>query len=161
MKARPGAVRGGLSFIARTAVGGAGTRGSEQTLLTARLPPPELSSLDTVHMRYPVTPDGRYFVVRGRLWRCTNPGLSQAEREHLTRELMQARSAVGRAKRAGDEEAMRVARAAVNKAKVALGERGAVWWTDGAPDYNRHLAKNTPYHEWFASVPAEGGADES
>lgn len=25
---------------------------------------------------YPVTPDGRYFVVRGRLWRRSNPGLS-------------------------------------------------------------------------------------
>lgn len=83
-------------------------------------------------MRYPVTPDGRYFVVRGRLWRCTNPGLNQDERGQLTRELMQARAAVGRAKRAGDEERVRIARTAVNRAKVALGERGAVWWTDGA-----------------------------
>ena len=24
--------------------------------------------------RYPVTPDGRYFVVRGTLWRCSNQG---------------------------------------------------------------------------------------
>lgn len=114
---------------------------------------PELSLPNTVQMRYPVTPDGRYFVVRGRLWRCTDPRLSQDEREQLTRELMQARSAVGRAKRAGDEEGVRMARIAVNTAKVALGERGAVWWTDEAPDYNRHLAKNTPYREWFASIP--------
>lgn len=35
---------------------------------------------------YPVTPDGRYFVVRGRLWRCTNPGLPDPEREKLTSE---------------------------------------------------------------------------
>jgi hypothetical protein len=115
---------------------------------------PELSLRDTVRMRYPVTPDGRYFVVRGRLWRCTNPGLNQDERGQLTRELMQARAAVGRAKRAEDEEVVRLARAAVNRAKVALGERGAVWWTDGAPDYNRHLARNTPYRAWFASLPA-------
>ena len=121
---------------------------------------PELSLLDVVQMRYPVTPDGRYFVVRGRLWRCTNPGLNQDERERLTRELMQARAAVGRAKRAGDEEGVRMARTAVNRAKVALGERGAVWWTDGAPDYNRHLAKNTPYREWFASLPEAGSAEE-
>lgn len=106
-------------------------------------------------MRYPVTPDGRYFVVRGRLWRCTDPGLDPDEREQRTRELMRARAAVGRAKRAGDEESVRAARAAVNVAKVALGERGAVWWRDGAPDYNRHLAKNTPYREWFASIPDE------
>jgi len=32
--------------------------------------------------RYPTTPDGRYFVVRGRLWRCTDPSLSEAERQH-------------------------------------------------------------------------------
>ncbi|MBB4634283.1 hypothetical protein [Longimicrobium terrae] len=104
-------------------------------------------------MRYPVTPDGRYFVVRGRLWRCTDPGLNAEDRERLTRELMQARSAVGRAKRAGDEDAVRTARAAVNRAKVALGERGPVWWADGAPDLNRHMARKTPYREWFASIP--------
>ena len=103
-------------------------------------------------MRYPVTPDGRYFVVRGRLWRCTNPALARDAREQLTRELMRARAAVGRARRAGDEDAVRLARDAVNTAKVALGERGAVWWADGAPDYNRHMAKNTPYREWFAGL---------
>ncbi|TWF49482.1 hypothetical protein [Neorhizobium alkalisoli] len=43
---------------------------------------------------------------------------------------------------------------AVNDAKVGLGERGEVWWSDGAPDFNRHLAKNTPYAEWYASVEA-------
>lgn len=25
---------------------------------------------------YPTTPDGRYFVVKGQLWRCTNPSLN-------------------------------------------------------------------------------------
>lgn len=43
-------------------------------------------------------------------------------------------------------------RAAVDAAKRALGERGEPWWSDGAPDWNRHLAKNTPYAEWFASL---------
>ena len=41
------------------------------------------------------------------------------------------------------------ARAAVERAKRALGERGAVWWTDGSPDYNRHLVKNSPYADWY------------
>ncbi|TLF53090.1 hypothetical protein FEI13_03040 [Halomonas urmiana] len=27
------------------------------------------------------TPDGRYPVVRGRLWRCTNPELPEAQRQ--------------------------------------------------------------------------------
>jgi hypothetical protein len=54
--------------------------------------------------------------------------------------------------RAGDADAREQARRQVDAAKHALGERGPVWWTDGAPDYNRHLAKNTPYAEWFASL---------
>lgn len=103
-------------------------------------------------MRYPVTPDGRYFVVRGRLWRCSDPALAPEERQRLTRELMRARSGVGRALRTGDADAERQARAAVHAAKVALGERGAPWWDDGAPDYNRHMARNTPYRDWFARV---------
>ena len=45
---------------------------------------------------------------------------------------------------------MKRARADVQAAKVALGERGPVWWRDGAPDYNRKLARNTPYAEWAA-----------
>jgi len=51
----------------------------------------------------------------------------------------------------GDPDAMAKARHLVDDAKVALGERGAPWWEDGAPDYNRHMAKNTPYAEWFAN----------
>jgi hypothetical protein len=108
-------------------------------------------------MRYPVTPDGRYFVVRGRLWRTTNPALSKAERTRLTRELMRHRAAVGRAKRDGDADAERAARRKVHAAKVALGERGPVWWADGAPDYNRYLAKNTPYRHWYAELQARTG----
>ena len=38
----------------------------------------------------------------------------------------------------------------VDRAKRALGECGPVWWDDGAPDYNRHMAGNTPYANWFA-----------
>ena len=91
------------------------------------------------------TPDGRYIVVRGRLWRAANPFLSEAERARLVRELMAARSAVGRARRAGDRDALAIAGQQVDAAKVGLGERGPVWWTDGAPDLNRHLVKNTPY----------------
>ena len=41
-----------------------------------------------------VTPDGRYFVVRGRLWRRANPNLSVEKRDLLVRELMNARRAV-------------------------------------------------------------------
>lgn len=47
------------------------------------------------------------------------------------------------------------ARARVDQAKTALGERGPVWWTDGAPDYNRKLTRNTPYAAWFDALSAD------
>jgi hypothetical protein len=104
------------------------------------------------HREYPVTPDGRYFVVDGRLWRTTNPALAPELRQELVDKLMKARRQVGVAKKAGDPEAEREARAAVDEAKRALGERGPVWWNDGAPDFNRRLAANTPYAGWYASL---------
>lgn len=103
-------------------------------------------------MRCPITPDQRYFVVRGRLWRCTNPALPADRRLQLTRELMAARREKRRAMRAGDRVAQEGARRMVDQAKHALGERGEVWWTDGAPDWNRHLVRNTPYASWFAQL---------
>jgi hypothetical protein len=38
----------------------------------------------------------------------------------------------------------------VNAAKYGLGERGPVWWSDGASDLNRHLVRDTGYAAWFA-----------
>ena len=103
-------------------------------------------------MKYPVTPDGRYFVVRGRLWRMANPGLEEAERSKLTKRLMAASRAVRDAKADGDAEAEAAAHRAVDDAKRALGERGPVWWDDGSPDVNRHMAKNTIYVDWYAKT---------
>ena len=105
---------------------------------------------------YPDTPDGRYFVVRGRLWRSSNPALEPSVRQQLVDQLMTARRQVGVAKRAADAEAESTARAHVDKAKRALGERGPVWWTDGAPDLNRRMVKNTPYAAWYATLAATG-----
>jgi hypothetical protein len=100
-------------------------------------------------MGAPVTPDGRYFVVRGRLWRCSNPNLTEERRAELVAELMTARRAKRTAMRFGDAAGKEVARSRVDAAKIALGERGPVWWNDGAPDFNRHLARTTPCAEWF------------
>jgi hypothetical protein len=110
------------------------------------------------------TPDQRYIVVRGRLWRRADPGLPPERRQALVTRLMTARRAVKAAKaaeRAGDAaaaQALSAARADVDAAKIALGERGPVWWTDGAPDLNRRLVRNTPYAEWYAALSA--GAPE-
>ena len=97
------------------------------------------------------TPDGRYIVVRGRLWRKANPHISEAERKRLVAALMSARRAVEDAAR--HEEKTRAARKAVAGAKKALGERGSVWWTDAAPNLNRHMAHTTEYAEWYSSLP--------
>ena len=98
--------------------------------------------------RYPRTPDGRYFVARGRLWRCTDPALPEDVRRAAVRDLMAARRAV---KAAGEDggDALRAARAAVQDAKVRLGERGPVWWNDGAPDVTRRAPWNTAYAAWW------------
>jgi hypothetical protein len=105
-------------------------------------------------LKHPVTPDGRYFVVRGKLWRMANPNLSPPTRSVLVSALMKARSAVRSAKLAGDPVAEAAAHRAVDIVKRELGERGPVWWTDGSPDLNGRLVTNTPYAAWFSSARA-------
>jgi hypothetical protein len=97
------------------------------------------------------TPDGRYLVVRGRLWRATNPHLPGPDRERLVTALMNARRQLC-GKRSAQVRA--AARAAVDAAKVAHGERGSVGWDDGEPDFNRRLVRNTPYAVWYAVLRA-------
>lgn len=98
------------------------------------------------------TPDGRYIVVRGRLWRASNPDLPPAERQCVVDALMTARRAIGHALRTGSADGEAHWRLEVDRCKQALGERGPVWWTDGAPDLNRRLVRNTPYAAWFEAL---------
>ena len=91
-------------------------------------------------------------MVRGRLWRMTDPSLDCDLKSELVDELMNARRAVGAALKKKDRLGEAKARKRVDAAKHSLGERGLVWWKDGAPDYNRHLAKNTPYASWYRSL---------
>lgn len=102
--------------------------------------------------------DARCPIFRGarRLWRCSNPDLSAAAKEKLMHDLMSARRAVRSALATGDKNALAAARRSVEKAKVGLGERGPVWWTDGSPDLNRHMARNTSYAGWFAGLGETG-----
>lgn len=103
------------------------------------------------------TPDGRYILVRGRLWRASNPHLSEAKRQQLVNDLMVARRAVKTARSQHDDDAKARAHADVDRIKHALGERGPPWWDDGAPDFNRRMARNTPYAAWFAAQSADDG----
>lgn len=90
--------------------------------------------------------------MRGRIWRAANPGLTEDERQACVDRLMAARRAIAAARRSGDDRAEAAARKEVHAAKVGLGERGPVWWDDGAPDFNRHMAVNTPYAAWFRAL---------
>lgn len=83
-------------------------------------------------------------MVNGRLWRMSDPSLSPFQRQQLVDQLMSCR------RRLKVNTRNRAAlRAQLDTLKRALGERGPVWWTDGAPDYNRHKVYNTPYGEWY------------
>nr|WP_249351393.1 hypothetical protein [Corallococcus exiguus] len=86
------------------------------------------------------------------MWRRSNPALGPRQRELLVAALMRARAGVGRAKRAKDAALERRARDRVHRDKVGLGERGTPWWTDGTPDLNRRLVRNTPYAAWFQDL---------
>ncbi|MDO4239284.1 DUF3253 domain-containing protein [Micrococcus sp.] len=66
------------------------------------------------------TPDGRHIIVNGRRWRAADPGIPEALRAELVKELMAARRLV---RSRGDNVRFRV-----QDAKVALGERGDPWW---------------------------------
>lgn len=99
--------------------------------------------------KYPETPDGRYFVSKSRMWRKTDPSLPDDLRKAAVSDLMKARRAV-RFAETEDETAQ--ARARVQDAKVRLGERGPVWWDDGAEDVTRHAPWTTDYADWWAGL---------
>lgn len=104
------------------------------------------------------TPDSRYLVMEGalgpRLWRASNPNLDPGDRAVLVQRLMSARRLILAAR--GDPSALAAARAEVDEAKRALGERGPAWWTDGAPDLNRTLVRNSPYQAWWEQLSGPG-----
>jgi hypothetical protein len=97
------------------------------------------------------TPDGRYVIVHDRLWRKPNPHLPLRRRLELVGELMQAQRELGEAKREGDWEAEQLAEDTVDELKETLGERGAPWWTDGAPDQHHVPLQLSTYAAWYAA----------
>ena len=72
------------------------------------------------------TEDGHFVVIKGRRWRATDPAIPEDVAAQLRKALMAARRDVGAALRADRDPAS--ARARVQAAKVALGERGTPWW---------------------------------
>ncbi|MCG7596433.1 hypothetical protein ACXYX3_13885 [Mycobacterium sp. C3-094] len=81
-----------------------------------------------------MTEDGHYIVIKGRRWRATDPAIPEQRREELTHILMAWRREVRRT-RGTPQEA--TARAGVQDAKVALGERGSPPWWEQSDDERR------------------------
>lgn len=93
------------------------------------------------------TPDGHHVVIDGRKWRATDPSLPEETAARLRKHLMSARRAVRSA--ATDEHAEREARARVQRAKAALGERGAPWWEQSEEERRRR------WEDGLAALDAE------
>jgi hypothetical protein len=72
------------------------------------------------------TADGHFVVISGRRWRATDHAIPEDVAAVLRKALMAARRDVGAALRLKQDPAP--ARARVQAAKVALGERGTPWW---------------------------------
>ena len=92
-----------------------------------------------------LTDDGHHFLIDGRRWRATDPMIPEARRAELTRVLMAWRREVRRTKGTEGEAA---ARAGVQAAKVALGERGSPPWWEQTGQQRRQ--------RWQAEVPDPG-----
>jgi hypothetical protein len=76
------------------------------------------------------TDDGHYVVINGRRWRATDPTIPVGRCDELVRTLMAWRREVRTTKGTPQESD---ARAGVQAAKVALGERGSPpWWEQTA-----------------------------
>ncbi|AFM17680.1 hypothetical protein Mycch_2920 [Mycolicibacterium chubuense NBB4] len=95
-----------------------------------------------------VTDDGHHIVVDGRKWRATDPSIPDDRRAELVRLLMAWRREVRRTKGTPAESA---ARAGVQAAKTALGERGSPPWWEQTETARRD--------RWQAHVPAPGDDD--
>lgn len=78
--------------------------------------------------------DERWLAIDGRRWRRTDPALPDDVASALRSHLGRGRSGVRSAKRADDEDALRVARRRVDLAKRGLGERGPRWWDTEVSD---------------------------
>lgn len=89
------------------------------------------------------TDDGRYVVVEGRRWRASDPSIPDPLRSELVAELMSARRAVATAGRSEDDDALARARARVDDAKRALGERGDPWWEQPSAASTRRRVEAT------------------
>lgn len=79
------------------------------------------------------TTDGRHFSVDGRLWRRSDPRLSEERRAELAKQLMTGMRMKGQGQTADGK-------ALVQDAKLRLGERGTPWWELDRPYDTDHPA---------------------
>ena len=88
------------------------------------------------------TDDGRYILVGGRRWRAADPMIPAGRAAELRSALMAWRREV---KAVRGTEAESAARAGVQAAKVALGERGQPWWEQTAAQRKKRWEVPVPW----------------
>jgi len=87
--------------------------------------------------------ESTHLVIDGRRWRKSDPNIPEKLRSELVHALMDARRGVLAAKRAADPAAEQAARARVQDAKLALGERGEPYWEERSEAGQRKRAAAT------------------
>lgn len=80
-------------------------------------------------------------MIDGRRWRGSDPAIPEARHAELTWALMAWRREVRRTRGTADEAA---ARAGVQAAKVALGERGTPWWEQTEAERRERWSVDVP-----------------
>jgi hypothetical protein len=103
--------------------------------------------------------ESTHLVIDGRRWRKSDPSIPEKLRSELVHALMDARRAVLAAKRAADPAAEKAARARVQDAKLALGERGEPYWEERSEAGQRKRAAAT-MRALLAHRAARSGARE-
>ncbi len=98
-----------------------------------------------------LTPDRRYVVIRQRLFRAGDPSLPVSARRAYVNRLEMAQQEARQAHEGRDPVALRRAQLAADDARAQLGERGPVWWDDGAPDLSWCRVASSPYASWHAA----------
>ncbi len=100
------------------------------------------------------TADGHHIIVGGRKWRATDPSIPEPLRVELESELMAARREVHL--RRSDADLVLAARARVDDAKHALGERGDAWWEPPSEDGHDRRIRST-----IRALTSHRGPDET
>jgi len=94
-----------------------------------------------------ITQDGRYIIANGVLYRTPNPNLTDEQILKLSKIVSLTRKEYHFPRKGLSKKHLRE-----NLRDVEKDRSGEIWWTDGAPDYNRTRLSKSPYYEWYLDL---------